>query len=230
MIADITGDGPIQIAIGRAYDVIGVEGAIDVVGYLEAQPGSAIAVLIALEAIERRRKRSVASRPRITAADIAASMLEGHAMPVGLGAQSRKGGEKAEGRPVRPGEAPCLLQGSRTASVMRRCGRLALPFERPSARSLPDFNGSGFAVLCGFPAAGLPFCADFRRLRAGFPARLVHLHQRPCRFLRLSCDPVVHLHHDHQQSCGRPLSPWRCRKQTVGRKFASHWTRVRFHV
>jgi hypothetical protein len=57
MIDDITGDGPIQIAIQRAFDVLGVEDAIDVVGYLELQPDAAISVLVALEAVETRRNR-----------------------------------------------------------------------------------------------------------------------------------------------------------------------------
>jgi hypothetical protein len=54
---DITGDGPIQIAIQRAFDVLGCEGAVGVVGYLETQPDDAIAVLRLLERIETRRNR-----------------------------------------------------------------------------------------------------------------------------------------------------------------------------
>jgi hypothetical protein len=45
------------LAIQRAFDVLGCEGGVNVVGYLEAQPGSAIAVLRLLEAIETRRNR-----------------------------------------------------------------------------------------------------------------------------------------------------------------------------
>ena len=55
MIGDITGDGPIQVAIQRAFDVLGCEEAIGVVGYLETHPDDAISVLVALEAIEQRR-------------------------------------------------------------------------------------------------------------------------------------------------------------------------------
>jgi hypothetical protein len=57
---DITGDGPVQIAIQRAFDVLGCEGAIGAVGYLETQPDDAIAVLRLLEAIETRRNRRIA--------------------------------------------------------------------------------------------------------------------------------------------------------------------------
>jgi hypothetical protein len=63
MIRDITGDGAIQTAIQRAFQVLGIEQAIDVVGYLETQPHAAISVLRLLEAIEHRRKPSVASVP-----------------------------------------------------------------------------------------------------------------------------------------------------------------------
>jgi hypothetical protein len=52
---DITGDGPTQIAIQRAYDVLGDEDAIGVAGYLELHPDDAISVLIALDRIETRR-------------------------------------------------------------------------------------------------------------------------------------------------------------------------------
>jgi hypothetical protein len=57
---DITGDGPVQIAIQRAFDVLGCEGGIGAVGYLETHPDDAIAVLVALEAIETRRNRRIA--------------------------------------------------------------------------------------------------------------------------------------------------------------------------
>jgi hypothetical protein len=63
VIGDITGDGPVQVAIQRAFDVLGCEGAIGVVGHLETHPDDAISVLVALEAIETRRKPSVASVP-----------------------------------------------------------------------------------------------------------------------------------------------------------------------
>ena len=55
MIVDITGDGPIQLAIQRAYDVLGCDEASGVVGYLELHPDDPISVLIALERIETRR-------------------------------------------------------------------------------------------------------------------------------------------------------------------------------
>ena len=54
---DITGDGPIQIAIQRAFDVLGCEEASGVVGYLELHPDAAISVLVALDRIETRRNR-----------------------------------------------------------------------------------------------------------------------------------------------------------------------------
>ena len=77
MIGDITGDGPVQTAVQIAFDIFGGgEEVSAVVGYLELHPDDAVAVLRALEAIERRRKPSVASVPRITAADIAASMRD----------------------------------------------------------------------------------------------------------------------------------------------------------
>ena len=60
-----TGDGPIQIAIGRAFDVLGVQDASGAVGYLETHPDDAISVLDALERIEQRQRLSAArtSRP-----------------------------------------------------------------------------------------------------------------------------------------------------------------------
>ena len=54
---DITGDGPVHLAIQRAFDVLGCEGAIGAVGYLETRPDDAISVLRLLEAIETRRIR-----------------------------------------------------------------------------------------------------------------------------------------------------------------------------
>jgi hypothetical protein len=57
MIGEITGDGPIQIAIQRAFDVLGCEDAIGVVGYLEMHPDDPISVLMALDRIETRRNR-----------------------------------------------------------------------------------------------------------------------------------------------------------------------------
>ena len=54
---DITGDGPTQIAIQRAYDVLGDEGTLGVVGYLELHPDDPISVLKALDRIETRRNR-----------------------------------------------------------------------------------------------------------------------------------------------------------------------------
>ena len=66
MIADITGDGPIQIAIQRAFDVLGCEDAIGVVGYLELHPDDAISVLIALDHRDAPKRSSPpASGPAI---------------------------------------------------------------------------------------------------------------------------------------------------------------------
>jgi len=52
----------VEIAIQRAFDVLGREEAMGVIGHLEARPKSAIAVLEALEAIEER-KPSAPSAP-----------------------------------------------------------------------------------------------------------------------------------------------------------------------
>ena len=61
---DITGDGPIQIAIQRAFDVLGCEGGIGAASYLETQPDDAISVLVALERIETRQLLSAARTNR----------------------------------------------------------------------------------------------------------------------------------------------------------------------
>lgn len=75
MICDITGDGPIQTAIQRAYDVLGDEEAVGVVGYLETQPDDAISVLIALDRIETRRNGPSPPASGSTDDRIAKSML-----------------------------------------------------------------------------------------------------------------------------------------------------------
>jgi hypothetical protein len=61
---DFTGDGPVQIATQRAFDVLGCEGAVNVVGYLETRPDDAILVLRLLERIETRQCLSAARTNR----------------------------------------------------------------------------------------------------------------------------------------------------------------------
>jgi hypothetical protein len=57
-------NGVVDVAIQRAFDILGCEDAIGVIGHLEASPDHAVAVLVALEAIEQRRGPSDDSRPR----------------------------------------------------------------------------------------------------------------------------------------------------------------------
>jgi hypothetical protein len=63
---DFTGDGALQIAVARAFDILGCDGGIGAAGYLETQPDDAIAVLRLLEAIENRRNRRIAPLRGIT--------------------------------------------------------------------------------------------------------------------------------------------------------------------
>lgn len=63
------------LAVHRCFDILQHD-ADAVAAHVLAGRFDPIAVLDALERIEERRKRSAASRPRITTADIAKSMLE----------------------------------------------------------------------------------------------------------------------------------------------------------